>query len=213
MINRRRGASAAFVAGVLCAATAPSPASAHGVQYPKRQELTIEPNAVRLETKLDVHGHDEGTQLRERFDADHDGKLDQDEAQQLGRQIVAEEHRTLVLLVNGKPVSMTMTALSDDGLVGPVRVTEHQKLAAVWEAPLSAPPQTVRLVDHVDEGMRRVPVVVRVRGARVASAGSWEVTCDAGSGTSRIDAASVTEEAPLELVLVPGATCVGVEAR
>jgi hypothetical protein len=196
-----------MVAAVIAAATSTAWAFAHRVQYPKRHTQTVEPGVQRLESTFDVHGHDEGTQLRERFDVDHDGKLDQDEAQELGRHIAIEEHRTLVLLADGKPLAMIMTALSEDGLIGPVRVTEKQQLAAVWEGSLPAMPSKIRIADDENEGMRVVPLTVRVRGARVATAGAWEVGCDSATGTSRIEGARVTGKNPLELVLVPGAAC------
>jgi hypothetical protein len=206
-MSRRARVSIGIVAAAIAVALVESQVIAHGVQYPKRHELTLEPGKLRLESKLDVHGHDEGTQLRERFDIDRDGNLDQDEAQQLARHIAVEEHRTLTLLVDGKPVSLTMTALSEDGLVGPVRVTEHQKLAAIWETALASPPRSLRLLDREDEGMRRVLVSVSVRGERIASASGWKVACDPASGASLIEEASVTGDTPLELSLVPGEAC------
>src|SRR5262249_42734770 len=151
-----------------------------GIPFPKRQELSLAPGLVRLTTRLDVQGHDEGTSLRERFDVDHDGKLDPDEAERLGRELAGEAHRTLGLTVDGEPLAMTLTALSDDALVGPVRAGDHMLLAAVWEARVPEMPRWLVLADRENEGMRRVPVVVRVQGARVVSADPWQWRCDGG---------------------------------
>jgi hypothetical protein len=184
-------------AALLLAIAVSSMAEAHSVPYPKRHELIVQSHEVRLATQLVVHADEHGAPLRERFDADRDGTLDQDEAQQLALHLVADARRTLRLLVDDEPLAMSLVAISDDALAGPVVTEALQQLAAVSVAQLPSPPSSLRLSDGVDEGMRRVPVVVRIFGLAVATTSPGRFALEPNGVSSRFEAADVTADTPV----------------
>ncbi len=143
-------------------------AHAHTTNYPKRLTAEITPDRVRLAVAYDLDGDEAGQALRDRFDADHDGQIDQDEAE-LARKFVADDlRRTLYLAFGAQRPVLTLTSVSDRGIEGAVKSRTHTQFEFVFEAVApSTPAFDVSIGDEVNEGLGVVPVQVSVAGLRL----------------------------------------------
>jgi hypothetical protein len=154
---------------------------AHRIQHPKRDSLAFSPGHLALSMTLDVEGGAEASALRERYDRNGDGAMDQEESEALQGYLVKEVQRTLRLTVNGKALDLTPTSVSGYGLDFPKTSREHLGILAVLEGPIpAAPVLAVSVADTTTEGMRQVPVEVWLKGFTARDLGPRVVSEDDG---------------------------------
>jgi hypothetical protein len=137
----------------------------HWVQYPKQDRLEVLPDRVRVILTLVLDHGDETGPLRERFDRDGSGGLEEEERRELEEHLSALILKDLRIQCNGAVPELRRTALSSSGSDGPVRGHERIEGTVVLEAPLpSGEALEILVADRTTAGRRQVPVSVVLDG-------------------------------------------------
>lgn len=154
----------AVVFASLAALAVSAVAGAHAVKYPKRDRLVLAPSEIRLVIDYLVPAGDEARALREIFDRDRSGALDDSERAALGEYLAAQASHFAALTVDDRAVPLARVAADPDlgaGGAGPLGTTVTLAARVALDGA-----HRVKLVDrHKD---RRVDVPVEVVFDRVA---------------------------------------------
>jgi hypothetical protein len=138
---------------VLCAHAA----SAHVEPFPKRDRLALSPTGARVTVEYLIPAGQDARTLRELFDRDHSGALEDGERAQLVEYLAQQATRFTTLAINGDAVTLrreSLTPAIDAHPNGPLAIT------VTLAAPLTAPPRHVRFSDRHKDRRITIPVTV-----------------------------------------------------
>jgi hypothetical protein len=142
-------------------------AAAHTEKFPKRDRLQLSAGGARLAIDYLIPG-DEARALREVFDRDHSGALDDKERAQLGEYLAQQAARFAALTVDGAPVALARAGFEPElGAGGETPIAVTVRLAA----PLALGPgrHHVRFADRHKDRRVTVPVAVALDGLSLAT--------------------------------------------
>jgi len=153
---------------VILVALAGSTAAAHSEQFPKRDRLALAPSGARVVIDYSIPAGDEARALRELFDRDHSGALDERERAQLGEYLAQQAARFVALTVDGAAAALervsaepALGASANAGLT--VTVTLAARVA------LGAGEHRVRFADRHKDRRVTVPVALALDGLRATT--------------------------------------------
>lgn len=145
----------------------PMTVHAHNINYPKRLVAELTAEKIRVSVGYDLEGEDGGKGLRERFDANRDGQVDQDEAELARMFVVNDVRKTLRVSLGTQPAALTLTSVSDRGLEGSLQTREHIQFEFVFETPSPTGQEfELSIRDEVEGGLGVVPLQISVTGLR-----------------------------------------------
>jgi len=132
-------------------------ASAHVEPFPKRDRLALSPTSARITIDYLIPAGEDARTLRELFDRDHSGALDDAEHAQLVEYLAQQATHFTTLTIDGAPISLhreSITPAIDPRANGPLAIT------VTLAAPLATPPRHVRFADRHKDRRITIPVAV-----------------------------------------------------
>jgi hypothetical protein len=145
-----------------------STAAAHDTKYPKRDRLELSPAGARVIVDYVIPAGDEARALRELFDRDRSGALDERERAQLAEYLAVQAARFVALSVDGAPVPFARTAIDPalgETAIAPLAVTVTLVAAVL----LADGEHRVRFGDRHKDRRVDVPVALAFNRLRVTS--------------------------------------------
>ena len=175
-------------------------AEAHGLHYPKRNELTLRPDGVELVVRYAIHDLHDSEDIRDRFDRNNDGALDSGELEGLEAWMSRTAMRPLTIEVDGELLDLTQRRGSTFGIGNDSETSEHLGIRLELYAPLSATPRRLVFRDHLGSGQKRVSLTVRVESLNVEQVNTG--TIETGRDATRVRGILLEHE-PFVLELGP----------
>ncbi len=140
---------------------------AHEEHNPKRDHLTLRPDGVRVVLEYAIPEGEDARGLREQFDRDHSGALDDGERAQLVEYLAAQASRFVQLQIDGHRVALARVALEADA-AGAGLARLGVRLVMKADVPVVG---VVRFSDRHKDRQVTVPVVVTTEGGLTVAAG------------------------------------------
>jgi hypothetical protein len=142
-------------------------ALAHEEKFPKRDRLELRPDGARVVLDYAIPAGDDARALREIFDRDHSGSLDERERVQLVEYLALQASHFVELRVDGRRVALARSALEPDPIGGgTARLGVRVVLTAT--TPIT---RSVQFSDRHKDRRITVPVeIVPAGGLTIASA-------------------------------------------
>jgi hypothetical protein len=162
---RRRKRAPVFLAAALALALPSSWIRGHWVHYPKQDRLRFTPDRVEA-TLLLILDHDEEVgPLRDRFDRDASGRLEEAEREELVAHMAREIEKDFALRIGREPAALLRTAVSYGGLDAAKREHQRVEVTVVLEAKLPpGPVLKVAVSDRPRERRKAVPLTLVLEG-------------------------------------------------
>lgn len=198
-LGRRGAAALVAVWGIFGVA---APAAGHQFAHPKVLRLGVRADRLLLQVTFDLDPGATSRTVREVFDRDASGRLDDVERAKAERFLVESAMLFLKLEIDGRAVAPELLEVVPSNLDRPVGSTETVGVAAVLEATFAAPPPggrvVIALADRDRDRAKHVPAVVDLaEGWDVAFASQGELH----PGPRRIERVLLSDGAPLALTL------------
>jgi hypothetical protein len=143
-----------------------SPATAHDEKYPKRDRITLSNSTIRLTLDFAVPAGDDARALRQLFDSDRSGTLNDGESGKLTDYLVRQAANFVIVSVDGKRLTPKFEKVTAEAIG-----TGRERLGVRVEmvAPVKEP-HHVKLEDRNKDRRFNIPVEVVLDGVELKSA-------------------------------------------
>jgi hypothetical protein len=184
----------------------PGRIAAHGLHYPKRLKIRVSGAELQVALDYDVEPGPEALALRDRFDTDADGKLDERERRGLREFLVAKALRPLQLHYGGRELRLQETDRWGYGDEESARSSSligvHLELRA--DLPRGKKAAELLLADSIPDSAHQVAVNLTVAAPwNLASYGAGQISGESSAAETVLKSIYLDAGKPVRFVLDP----------